>query len=265
MPVRVWGLWGVQVKAVSRLYHRNLVRLLGYCSDHMEQVLVYEYVPNGPLFDHLYGTIKGKPSTAHAPLASFASGSFRFSHRIAAPCPCLLRCSCPGQLLSFEQGVGAAIGLAEGLVYLHNHTERPTVRRDIKPSNVLLTHDYQVGIRPLPSPAAWAMPISTVLPRPAPHRALVIQKASSSQSPCEDSGLGVVEGGGQGGDGHVHQGGGHTVGELPAVPLLEQRHTGGSAINLSWSQEGSSEGRRMGDSGSWVAKILGRGKQGTAA
>ncbi|CAI5461799.1 unnamed protein product [Closterium sp. Yama58-4] len=98
-----------EVKAVSRLHHKNLVRLLGYCNDHMEQVLVYEYVPNGPLSDHLYGTIKG-------------------------------------QLLSFEQRVEAAIGLAEGLVYLHNHTERPTVHRDIKPSNVLLTHDYQVKI-----------------------------------------------------------------------------------------------------------------------
>ncbi|CAI5515241.1 unnamed protein product [Closterium sp. Naga37s-1] len=72
-----------EVKAVSRLYHKNLVRLLGYCNDHMEQVLVYEYVPNGPLSDHLYGTIKGPPSTAQPPLASSASSRVSSSpHRI---------------------------------------------------------------------------------------------------------------------------------------------------------------------------------------
>ncbi|CAI5989600.1 unnamed protein product, partial [Closterium sp. NIES-64] len=43
-----------EVKAVSKLSHKYLVRLLGYCNENNEQVLVYEYVRNGPLSDHLY-------------------------------------------------------------------------------------------------------------------------------------------------------------------------------------------------------------------
>ncbi|CAI5492106.1 unnamed protein product [Closterium sp. Naga37s-1] len=72
------------------------------------RVLVYEYVRNGPLSDHLYAKFQG-------------------------------------HLLTFEERLDAALGLAEGLRYLHCHAEKPVVHRDIKPCNVLLTEDYQVG------------------------------------------------------------------------------------------------------------------------
>ncbi|CAI7925164.1 unnamed protein product [Closterium sp. NIES-53] len=73
------------------------------------QVLVYEYVPNGDISDHLYAKFQG-------------------------------------HLLTFEERLDAALGLAEGLKYLHYHAEKPIVHRDIKPCNVLLTEDYQVKI-----------------------------------------------------------------------------------------------------------------------
>lgn len=45
----------VEVDLLSRLDHPNLVTLIGYCADGKERFLVYEYMPNGNLQDHLNG------------------------------------------------------------------------------------------------------------------------------------------------------------------------------------------------------------------
>ncbi|CAI5487616.1 unnamed protein product [Closterium sp. Naga37s-1] len=342
--------------------HDNLVRLLGYCNDHMEQVLVYEYVPNGPLSDHLYGTIKGKPSVAHPPLASSASASSRiFSspHRIL---PSLAQL-----LMSF------------GVLLLELVTGREAMERDpddkdrlvhittvvlpfVASRHIHLIVDTRVAT-PLNLPALLSMAqiAAHCVQQPATRRPEMVEvvkalhavkktylatlsapatpdaapggidglqavneeRASSAGAPAQgmatydDAAVGdaawaggwsrevlcacnvnpanevdvatwrmahastalaaaaaalmearaTVEMEGLRSDSErtAEVQSKAAVGELPAVPLLEQRHTGGSAINLSRSQEASSDGRRMGDSGSWVAKILGRGKQGGAA
>jgi serine/threonine protein kinase len=46
----------LKVDLLSRIHHKNLVNLLGYCQDKEKQMLIYEYFPNGSLRDHLYGT-----------------------------------------------------------------------------------------------------------------------------------------------------------------------------------------------------------------
>ncbi|CAI7776113.1 unnamed protein product [Closterium sp. NIES-54] len=99
----------LQVRTVSRLSHRNLVRLLGYCSERGEQILVYEFVPNGPLSNYLYA-----------------------SHQ--------------GACLDFQQRLEVAIGVAEGLAYLHSSTQPAMVHRDIKPANILLDAGWQAKI-----------------------------------------------------------------------------------------------------------------------
>ncbi len=43
-----------QVQLLSRVHHKNLVSLLGYCQDGKNQMLVYEYLPRGTVREHLY-------------------------------------------------------------------------------------------------------------------------------------------------------------------------------------------------------------------
>lgn len=45
-----------QVRYLSSIQHRNLVTLLGYCQERDQQILVYEYIPNGSVSVHLYGS-----------------------------------------------------------------------------------------------------------------------------------------------------------------------------------------------------------------
>lgn len=45
-----------EIELLSRVHHKNLVSLVGFCFDQGEQMLVYEYVPNGTLKDSLSGT-----------------------------------------------------------------------------------------------------------------------------------------------------------------------------------------------------------------
>ncbi|KAG7543616.1 Leucine-rich repeat-containing N-terminal plant-type [Arabidopsis thaliana x Arabidopsis arenosa] len=89
-----------EIELLSRLHHRNLVSLLGYCDQKGEQMLVYEYMPNGSLQDAL-------------------SARFR-------------------QPLSLALRLRIALGSARGILYLHTEADPPIIHRDIKPSNILL-------------------------------------------------------------------------------------------------------------------------------
>uniref|UniRef100_M4CN72 non-specific serine/threonine protein kinase n=1 Tax=Brassica campestris TaxID=3711 RepID=M4CN72_BRACM len=89
-----------EIELLSRLHHRNLVSLLGYCDQKGEQMLVYEFMPNGSLQDAL-------------------SARFR-------------------EPLSFGLRLRIALGSARGILYLHTEADPPIIHRDIKPSNILL-------------------------------------------------------------------------------------------------------------------------------
>ena len=106
---------------ISQTSHRNLVKLLGYCEDDKELVLVYEYIPNGNLRQHL------RPSSQDS-------------------------CGASEQLhptLTFEQRIDIAVGAAEGLRYLHNFSTPSIIHRDIKCDNVLLDDAYEVSLLPI--------------------------------------------------------------------------------------------------------------------
>ncbi|KAM6574542.1 hypothetical protein CsatA_022869 [Cannabis sativa] len=89
-----------EISSMSRLRHRNLVPLLGYCQHKGELLLVYDYMPNGSLDKYL------------------------FDH--------------PKKTLNWNQRFRVIKGVASGLLYLHEEWEQVVVHRDIKASNVLL-------------------------------------------------------------------------------------------------------------------------------
>ncbi|GKV44003.1 hypothetical protein SLEP1_g51232 [Rubroshorea leprosula] len=89
-----------EIQLLSRLHHRNLVSLVGYCDEEGEQILVYEYMSNGTLQDHLSGKIK--------------------------------------EPLSFTRRLRIALGSSKGILYLHTEVDPPIFHRDIKASNILL-------------------------------------------------------------------------------------------------------------------------------
>ncbi|RWV92317.1 hypothetical protein GW17_00045322 [Ensete ventricosum] len=96
-----------EVKIISRLRHRNLVQLVGWCHDRREFLLVYELMPNGSLDSYLYTTKKAL--------------QWPVRHKIA-------------------------LGLASALLYLHEEWEQCVVHRDIKPSNVMLDSAFNAKL-----------------------------------------------------------------------------------------------------------------------
>ncbi|CAL1370401.1 unnamed protein product [Linum trigynum] len=103
--------FAAEVKIISRLRHRNLVRLIGWCHEKEELLLVYEFLPNGSLDFHLF---KHKDKDASATTLP----------------------------LGWETRYKIAKGLAAGLLYLHEEWEQCVVHRDIKSSNVMLDSNF---------------------------------------------------------------------------------------------------------------------------
>ncbi|KAL2344361.1 hypothetical protein Fmac_005646 [Flemingia macrophylla] len=95
-----------EVNLISGIHHKNLVKLLGCSITGPESLLVYEYVQNHSLHDHLSG--------------------FR---RISQP-------------LTWEIRHKIILGIAEGMAYLHEESHVRIIHRDIKLSNILLEEDF---------------------------------------------------------------------------------------------------------------------------
>ncbi|CAL4936236.1 unnamed protein product [Urochloa decumbens] len=97
-----------EVDIISRVHHRHLVSLVGYCIAGARRVLVYEFVPNRTLEFHLHG--KGQP------------------------------------VMEWSTRLRIALGSAKGLAYLHEDCHPRIIHRDIKSANILLDNNFEAMV-----------------------------------------------------------------------------------------------------------------------
>lgn len=95
---------------MSRLHHKHLVKLVGFCEENDERLLVYEFMKNGALYDHLHDRNNVEKS-----------------------------CSV---LNSWKLRIKIALDAARGIEYLHSYAVPPIIHRDIKSSNILIDADW---------------------------------------------------------------------------------------------------------------------------
>ncbi|KAG7550862.1 Protein kinase domain [Arabidopsis thaliana x Arabidopsis arenosa] len=95
-----------EVLSLAKLEHPNLVKLIGYCADGDQRLLVFEYVSGGSLQDHLYEQKSGQKP------------------------------------MDWITRMKIAFGAAQGLDYLHDKVNPPVIYRDLKASNILLDAEF---------------------------------------------------------------------------------------------------------------------------
>nr|AAP04161.1 putative receptor protein kinase (TMK1) [Arabidopsis thaliana]BAF00566.1 putative receptor protein kinase [Arabidopsis thaliana] len=100
-----------EIAVLTKVRHRHLVTLLGYCLDGNEKLLVYEYMPQGTLSRHL----------------------FEWSEEGLKP-------------LLWKQRLTLALDVARGVEYLHGLAHQSFIHRDLKPSNILLGDDMRAKV-----------------------------------------------------------------------------------------------------------------------
>ncbi|XP_078166913.1 putative wall-associated receptor kinase-like 16 [Carex rostrata] len=100
--------FGKEILILSLINHKNIVRIIGCCLEVEIPVLVYEFIPNGTLFDHIH-----------------------VKHEICIPLRTRLR---------------VAQETAEALAYLHSWVSPPIVHRDVKSSNILLDENFMAKV-----------------------------------------------------------------------------------------------------------------------
>jgi serine/threonine protein kinase len=99
---------------LSRLHHKHLVRLVGFCDEKDERLLVYEFMKNGALYDHLHDKNNVDKNSS--------------------------------LLNSWKMRIKIALDASRGIEYLHNYAVPSIIHRDIKSSNILIDADWTARV-----------------------------------------------------------------------------------------------------------------------
>ncbi|KAI9198433.1 hypothetical protein LWI28_015748 [Acer negundo] len=97
-----------EIQTLGKIRHRNIVRLIAFCSNKVTNLLVYEYMPNGSLGEVLHGK--------------------------------------RGGFLKWDTRLKIAIEAAKGLCYLHHDCCPLIIHRDVKSNNILLNSDFEAHV-----------------------------------------------------------------------------------------------------------------------
>ncbi|KAJ4972223.1 hypothetical protein NE237_005322 [Protea cynaroides] len=103
-----------EIAFLSRLHHKHLVRLVGFCEEKDEKLLVYEFMKNGALYDHLHSKNNVEKSSS--------------------------------LVNSWKMRIKILLDAARGIEYLHNYAVPPIIHRDIKSSNILLDANWTARV-----------------------------------------------------------------------------------------------------------------------
>ena len=132
-----------EVVLIAKLQHRNLVRLLGYCIEGDEKILLYEYMRNKSLDTFIFGMFLNLPRTPcncfHVTYTLYTYLMFCFAMGTLQD-----RTLC--MLLNWEKRFDIILGIARGLLYLHQDSRLKIIHRDLKTSNILLDDEMNPKI-----------------------------------------------------------------------------------------------------------------------
>ncbi|PNY01386.1 serine/threonine protein kinase-like protein CCR3-like [Trifolium pratense] len=103
-----------ELTLLSRLHHKHLVRLIGFCEENDERLLVYEYMSNGSLHDHLHDKNNVEKNSSI--------------------------------MNSWKMRIKVALDAARGIEYIHNYAVPPIIHRDIKSSNILIDSNWNARV-----------------------------------------------------------------------------------------------------------------------
>ncbi|XP_015573007.2 protein kinase STUNTED isoform X1 [Ricinus communis] len=96
-----------EIDIITTLHHNNIISLFGFCFEHNNLLLVYDFLSRGSLEENLHGNKKD------------------------------------GNSFGWQGRFKVAVGVAEALDYLHSFCDQPVIHRDVKSSNILLSDDFE--------------------------------------------------------------------------------------------------------------------------
>ncbi|XP_057441792.1 putative serine/threonine-protein kinase-like protein CCR3 [Lotus japonicus] len=103
-----------ELEFLSRLHHKHLVRLVGFCDEKDERLLVYEFMKNGALYDHLHSKDNVDKNSS--------------------------------VLNKWKMRIKVALDASRGIEYLHNYAVPSIIHRDIKSSNILIDGNWTARV-----------------------------------------------------------------------------------------------------------------------